>query len=254
MSDGGLLAPARLAVYANAYFVRIHDCLREDFGALASVLGEAVFHDLVKTYLMLHPPSRASLRHVGAKLTEHLRTEPFAAMFSKRCAHAADLADLEWAITEAFYAQDAPAIGPEALASIPLDAWAELRLDLTPSLRIIRCAWPVHRVRGHFDEQVAPPPGGARSIFTEPTQIRVWRNEERVCYRSTSPLEADALELAAAGDSFAAICDRVAESVADADAPRVSAELLASWFAVGLVVGRHRRESRANESRLQAAR
>ena len=72
-------APAdRLAVYANAYFARIHDCLRDDFGALARALGPAAFHDLVKTYLMMHAPTRPSLRHAGAHLAEHLSTEPFA--------------------------------------------------------------------------------------------------------------------------------------------------------------------------------
>jgi hypothetical protein len=244
-ADRGLSASARLAVYANAYFVRIHDCLHEDFGALTSVLGEAAFHDLVKTYLMLHPPSRPSLRHVGAQLAAHLRTEPFAAIFSRRCAYAADLADLEWAIAEAFYAPDAASIGPEVLALLPPEEWTELRFDLTPSLRIIRCAWPVHLVRDHFEAQVAASPGEARLIVADPTQIRVSRHEERVLYRAISPLEATALEAAAAGDPFTAICERVAGAVGDAAAPRVSADLIASWLAAGLIVGQRRTRERA---------
>lgn len=236
-ADRDLSASARLAVYANAYFARIHDCLREDFDALASVLGEAAFHDLVKTYLMLHQPSRPSLRHVGAQLAEHLRTEPFAAIFSRRCAYAADLADLEWAIVEAFYEQDAPAIGPEVLALVAPEEWAELRFDLTPSLRIVRCAWPVHRVRDHFDEQVAVSSGEAQLIVADPTQIRVWRHDERVLYRAISPLEVAALEAVAAGDPFGAICECVAGAVGDAEAPGVSAGLIASWLAAGLIVG-----------------
>lgn len=83
--DRGLAPVDRLAVYANAYFTRIHDCLREDFGALARALGPAGFHDLVKTYLMMHPPARPSLRHAGAHLAEHLATEPFAQIFARRC-------------------------------------------------------------------------------------------------------------------------------------------------------------------------
>lgn len=237
-SDRGLSAPARLDVYSNAYFLRIHDCLREDFGALAMALGEAGFHDLVKTYLMAHPPSRPSLRHAGAQLAAHLRTEPFAAIFAQRCAYAADLADLEWAIVEAFYARDAPAIGPDALALVPPDAWAELRFELTPSLRRVRCAWPVHLVRDRFEEQAPASSGEAPRIVAEPTQIRVWRREEHVRYRAIAPLEASALEAAAANDSFGTICERVAAAVGDAEAPRVSAGLIASWLAAGLIVGR----------------
>lgn len=236
-ADRDLSTSARLAVYANAYFVRIHDCLREDLGALAAVLGEAAFHDLVKTYLMVHPPSRPSLRHAGAWLAAHLWTEPFAMTFSRRCAYAADLADLERAIAEAFYAQDAPAIGTEVLALLPPGEWAELRFDLTPSLRILRCDWPVDLVRDHYDALFESSPGEPQLVIADPTQIRVWRHDERVLHRAISPLEATALAAVAAGDSFGAICDCVAGAVGDAEAPGVSAGLIASWLAAGLIVG-----------------
>lgn len=239
-ADRDLPAADRLAVYANAYFVRIHDCLREDFGALAASLGDAAFHDLVKTYLMLHPPSRSSLRHVGARLAEHLRTEPFAGIFSKRCAYAPDLADLEWAIAEAFYAADAPAIGPEAFAEVAPENWADLRFELTPSLRVILCNWPVQLVREHFDVHAAVPPAADRPVFAEPTPLRIWRRDERVQYQAISPLEATALDAAAAGEPFGAICELVAATTGDAEAPRASAELLAAWFAAGVIVGRQR--------------
>src|SRR5437867_4232830 len=38
-ADRGLSPVDRLAVYANAYFARLHDGLREDFAALARALG-----------------------------------------------------------------------------------------------------------------------------------------------------------------------------------------------------------------------
>jgi hypothetical protein len=238
-SDRALPAAERLAVYANAYFLRIRDCLREDFGALASVLGEAAFHDLVKTYLMAHPPSRPSLRHAGAQLAAHLRTEPFAAIFSQRCSYAADLADLEWAIVEAFYAPDAAAIGADAFAQLAPEDWADLRFELTPSLRTIACDWPVQRVREHFDEHANAPAQEGQPLAADPTQIRVWRRGERVLYRAIAPLDTAALEAAASGDSFGAICERVEAAVGDAEAPRIGVDLLASWLAAGLIVGRN---------------
>ena len=56
----------RLGVYANAYFARLHDCLAEDFPATARALGPDAFHDLVKTYLMVHPPDRPWLERALA--------------------------------------------------------------------------------------------------------------------------------------------------------------------------------------------
>ena len=238
LCGGEVPAPARLAVYANAYFVRIRDCLGTDFGALAAALGEAAFHDLVKTYLMLHPPSRPSLRHAGAQLAAHLRTEPFATIFAKRCAYAADLADLEWAIAEAFYAPDAPAIGPDSLAAIPPDAWAQLHLELTPSLRILRCEWPVDRVRDRFDAS----PGARETKIRSPPDRHGFASGDRTIAFATGRSrrwKRQALEAAAAGRSFGDLCEIVAASVGEAETPRFSADLVASWFAAGLVVGRH---------------
>ena len=81
-------------MYANAYFARLHACLRDDFPALARALGPAAFHDLVKTCLMMHPPTRPSLRHAGAHVAEHFATK-LAAIFARNRPYAADLARLE---------------------------------------------------------------------------------------------------------------------------------------------------------------
>jgi len=236
-SGRGLAATARLGVYANAYFTRLHDCLRDDFAALARALGPAGFHDLVKTYLMAHPPTRTSLRYAGARLAEHLASEPFASIFAGRCAHAADLARLEWALVEAFDASDAPVLAREALAAVAPDAWPELRFELSPSLQLLACRWPVHELRERFDGEGEdttwdePPP-----LVPEPTQIRVWRLGERVFYRGISPLEADALRTALAGDGFGAICERLAESLSEVEAAPRAATLLSGWIDAGLLV------------------
>jgi putative DNA-binding protein len=117
--DSGPPALERVQVYANAFFARLRDCLASDFPALARALGPDAFHDLVKTYLMMHPPTQRSLRHAGAQLANHLRTEPFAEIFGRRCPYAADLARLEWALAEAHGAADATPLSREALAALP---------------------------------------------------------------------------------------------------------------------------------------
>lgn len=235
--DCDMAACDRLAVYANAYFVRIHDCLREDHPALAATLGEAVFHDLVRTYLMMYPPSRPSLRHAGAKLASHLRTEPFAAIFGSRCAYAADLAALEWAILDAFDAPDATPIGTDSLAKIPTDEWMSLRFEVTPSLRMLRCEWPVSRIRERFDREGSPPKDEADALPPEPTHVRVWRRKERVLHRSMDRVEAVALESLEAGDSFASMCDRIGAETDEAQVAASAAGLLAAWIRAELLVG-----------------
>ena len=234
--ERGISPVDRLSVYANAFFARLHDCLREDFGALARALGADAFHDLVQTYLMMHPPTRPSLRHAGAHLAEHLATEPFAPIFSRRCPYAADLARLEWAMTEAFTAEDAPALAHEDLAAVAPEAWSRLRFETTPSLRLLHCAWPVHRVRERFDrEQVETAWEEAPPLPAEPTQLRVFRLGERVRYRAMALLDGEALLGASVGEPFGAICERVAESVGETEAASRAAALVSAWVSDGLL-------------------
>ena len=237
--DGGLPPANRLAVYANAYFVRLHDCLCEDFGALARALGADAFHDLVTTYLMMHPPTCPSLRHAGAHLAEHLATEPFQAIFSRRCAYAADLAQLEWAMAEAFYAEDAPVLSREDLAAVAPEAWRGLRFETTPSLQLLACAWPVHGVRERFDrEDPETAWHEAPSLVAAPTHVRVWRLDERVRYRAICRLESEALGAVTAGEPFGAICERTAEAVGEPEAAPQAAAMLSSWVSDGLLARR----------------
>jgi hypothetical protein len=226
----------RLGVYANAYFARLHDCLADDFAATARALGADAFHDLVKTYLMVHPPDRPSLRDAGRHLAEHLATPPFAAIFARRCAWAADLARLEWAIAVAFAAPDAPALTRAELASVAPERFAQLRFTVTPSLALLSCEFPVHIVRERFehegDDAVSTEPP---ALAADPTAIRVWRCEERVRFARIDADERDALEAVRAGETFAELCDRLAAAVGEERAAARAAALLASWVADGVL-------------------
>lgn len=234
--DRGLAPEARLAVYAHAYFARIHDVLRSDFGALARALAPAAFHDLVKTYLMVHPPSHPSLRYAGRDLARFLETEPFAAIFGRRCAYAADLARLEWALCDAFDAEDAPVLAREDLAGIAPDAWGELRLRASPSLVVLSLGWPVHTVRERFDRESEDVVWDeAPALEASPTQIRVWRKEETVHYRAISALEAELLATLSRGENFGVLCERVAAEVGDDVAAARSVGFLEAWLAAGLL-------------------
>jgi len=234
--DQGLAPEDRLAVYANAYFVRIQDSLRSDFGALTRALGPAAFHDLVKTYLTAHPPSHPSLRYAGKDLAGFLETEPFAAIFARRCAYGADLARLEWALSDAFDAKDAPVLGREDLAGVPAEEWAGLRLKTSPSLAVLSLRWPVQTVRQRFDHERenetwdAPP-----ALEPAQTQVRVWRREETVYYRAIPALEAEVLRGLQRGEEFGVLCERMAQEVGEAAAAAHAAGLLEAWVSAGLL-------------------
>ncbi len=229
-SDRGIGPLARLEVYASAFFARIHAALREDFPALQAALGEAAFHDLVKLYLAAHPPHTFSLRLVGADLPGFLAGE-IAALFRRLCPHGADLAALEWAITDVFDAEDAPELGRHALAAVAPDRWETLRFELAPAHRLLELAWPVHRSREAHDAARPLP-----ALVPEATRVLVLRQAERVFYRELSALEAAALRRLGEGVDLGTVCAGIA---ADTDQPAapIAVRLLERWLADGLLSG-----------------
>jgi hypothetical protein len=224
-------AALRLEVYANAYFYRIHDVLAEDYGALRAALCEEGFHDLVTAYLLVHPPERPSLRDAGARLPRFLASAPEAAPFRRRWPFAGDLAQLEWALVDAFDAPDASPLTAPELAKLPPADWEALVLPLHPSAALLHLEHPVHHLREAFeaDGELPTAPG------PEATTALVWRRAERVLFRALAPLEAELLERASRGAPFGALCQRLAESEGESEAPVRAASLLAAWVEAGLI-------------------
>jgi len=233
--DCGLDAEARLGVYANAFFARIHGALANDYPALAAELGEGAFHDLVKVYLLAHPSRSFTLRDVGGSLADYLAEGPLADTFRRRCAHAADLARFEWALVEAFDAADAPALERDALAAVPSARWAELRFALAPSLRLLSLSHPVHERLPAADAGAGA--GAPGPLSARPTHYRVWRRDESVRWKEIDAGERALLEAARAGVPFGALCERLAEDGPEDDAAPRAVALLERWIAAGLLAG-----------------
>src|SRR5262249_1323716 len=101
--DERLSALQRLNIYADAYFYRLLDCLKEDFPATAAVTGDA-FEGLVRAYLDKHAPAEPSIFYAGQRLADFLGDHPV----GERWPFLAELARLERTLIEVFHAADAP--------------------------------------------------------------------------------------------------------------------------------------------------
>src|SRR5579863_5534234 len=76
LGDDRLSAEARVDIYANMYFYRILDALKEDFPATLAVLGDDKFHNLVTGYILEYPPTEPSISYCGRFLADYLRDHP----------------------------------------------------------------------------------------------------------------------------------------------------------------------------------
>jgi hypothetical protein len=90
-SSQRLSALQRTNLYANAYFCRLLECLKEEFPAILAVVGPDDFADLVRDYLVWRPPTEPSIFYAGRYLDEFLRNH----RLTERWPFNAELARLE---------------------------------------------------------------------------------------------------------------------------------------------------------------
>ena len=254
-------AEKRLAIYYDAYRLRLLEALTSNYPVLRAWIGDEQFENAGIAYLAAHPSRHFSIRYFGHSLPEYLAsTEPWNGR-----PYLAEMAALEWALSEAFDAEDRAAIRPDDMAHVPVDAWPGMRLQLHPAARRLNLHWNVPAIwkaigqtleaggntascRG---ETSATPSTGkeqpveATAATDVPTPREaefpqawlIWRQDLRTWFRSLSVDEAWAFDTAVAGENFAAICEGLCEWIDAQNVARQAAGLIKQWMIDGVVAG-----------------
>lgn len=132
----------RLDIYGNAYFLRLIDCLGENFPAVKNVVGEHNFYHLAHNYLVKHPSTFKSVEDVGATLAGFISSSSK----MKEFPFLADLTRLEWAAHEAFYADDVPLFDTKKLKNSTPSDWLSARFELDTSVHLLSLRFPVDKL------------------------------------------------------------------------------------------------------------
>jgi hypothetical protein len=230
-SDETLGARDRLEIYANAYFYRILGALTVDYAVLERLLGQALFHDMVTSYLLVEPSRHPSLRYAGTRLPDFLAAHPAAQGIRERAPWAGDLAAFEWSRVDVFDAPDAKLLTRDRLASRAPESFGALELVTHAAVEIRRFEYPVDRLFDATHETVE----SLTKVTPNPTRLLIWRQMESVRHRALDSVEADALARVASGIEFEALCEWTATRIDEAEAPARVAGWLESWLAEGLL-------------------
>jgi Putative DNA-binding domain len=211
-------------IYANMYLWRLVDALRETFPNLTRYLGDVVFAALARDYVRCNPSEHHDVGRIGRRLPAFLREHP-----DLERPVLADLAELEWARNEVFFAPLADPVGPEVLAGLGPDDLSRSRLLLSPALRVLA---PDHAVAGlwrQLEDGERPAPA-----IVQASPLAVWRSGFSVHHCALSLDEAVALRRAERGEGLAQVC----AAFEDREDPAAAASgAIASWFAEGWLVG-----------------
>jgi hypothetical protein len=218
-----------LSIYGDGYRSRLIEALEANFAVLSELLGETDFEALGAAYVRSFPSHFFSVRYYGHALAEFLASEP-------RYASApvlAELAQWEWAMTEVFDAADTQLIGPDDLARVPPQMWAELRFRWHPSIRRLALQWNAPQIWQAVSDDAEPP---EVTLSCEPVEWLLWRHELRTYFRSLQPSEAAALEAGRQGKPFGELCALLCEELGEeAQAPVTAAAFLREWAESGLL-------------------
>jgi len=227
LGDDRLSAEQRVDIYANMYFYRLLDVLKEDYPATVRALGDDNFHNLATGYLIEYPPTEPSVHYCGRHLADFLRGHAY----RKDAPYIADLAALERALVEVFHGLDAVALKPDELRDIAPEKWSALKIQTHPAVQILELEYRVAELLRAVEEEREWKPADAGAV-----EVIVWRRDSRVLYRELEKVEHRALAAACDGVMFAKICELVAE---DRDATKGPVEevnrLLARWLADGIL-------------------
>lgn len=220
----------RLAIYQDAYRVRLIDALANDFDTLARLMGHDAFVEACGRYVRTTPSTFRNIRWYGGAFAGFLRTTPPYA----REPWLAELAAFDWTLALAFDAADASCLTFEDFAPLPPEAWTSIAFAFHPSVHRLALSTNAPAIRNAADADRALP---VPEVLADPVEWIVWRQDFDARFRSLHPAEARAIDAAMRGASFPRICEGASEWLEPEQASAQAAVWLRDWVEAGLIAG-----------------
>lgn len=222
-------AEERLAIYKNAYRLRLIECLTTNFPGLHLFLGTEQFQQLCQGYIEHHPSCYRSIRWYGESLAGFIKN-----YYPNQYVYLPELADFEWKMTLSFDAKDAPVLLIEDMIKIHPEAWTGMTFILHPSLQRMDYFWNVIPVwRCLFNDEEDIPDMQCENHLTPWV---MWRKQDySIHYYSMSLQEAWALDAMNQGMSFSAICEGLCQWMSEDEVGMQAASYLKGWVQNGMI-------------------
>jgi hypothetical protein len=214
-----------LDVYRNNYRAQLRSCLEAAFPITLEWIGWSAFQDAMAHHVAsFHPISwtlDAYPMRFNRTLKERFPADP----------EVAELALLEWALSQAFVNRDAAPVSIEQLRSAD---WDHTVLRFSPSFEMNQLTTNAPDIWSALKQGQQPPQPIA---LAESRILIVWRAGEQSRFRSVDLHEGHALRSAFAGSTFGELCATLASSVGQIAAAESAGQWLGRWIADGLIVG-----------------
>ena len=146
--------PGRVEIYRNTVQGSLSEILRAAFPVVERIVGAAFFTAMARAFVAAAPPRLPQLSAYGDGFATFVST------FEKTrgLPYLADVARLEWARNESYFAADVPALDPAMLETQGDDVLPGLRPQMHPATRIVSSRFPIVRIWQVNQPEVADVP------------------------------------------------------------------------------------------------
>lgn len=206
-NNGGLIevvqAPGpvadRLAVYRNTVQGSLIEALATTFPVVRRIVGEEFFVGFARRFVTACPPQRPQLSTYGAGFPDFVE----AAEVNQHLSYLADVARLEWARNESYFAADAPLIDTQRLAIDP-ENLETMTFRLHPAVRCVVSRFPIFRIWEVNQPEIADVPTVNMNV---PQAVLISRPKHHVIVREIAPADAAFIISLSEGETFGAAAD-----------------------------------------------
>lgn len=141
---GDIALSHRLKVYRNNIVGSLTDVMLESFPVIEALVGKEFLEGMARSFVLENPPARGCLTFYGDGFAEFI--EGFAPAAS--LPYLPDIARLEIAMNDAYYARDDAALTAEDLGCIAAEDLASVVVPLRHAVQLLQSPYPVHDIRG----------------------------------------------------------------------------------------------------------
>jgi hypothetical protein len=220
-SARGLSSRDRLAIYHNAYRIRLIDVLLDTFEHTAVYLGDDWFQQLAAAYVQSHHSTYTNIGLYGREFPQFL---------AERLAEdkeVSELALMDWKLRRAFDGADSSVMTVGDLQQLASDESTSIRLQAVPTLTICTQHFNSLDIWNAINQD-QPPPVVAR--LPHPIDILIWRKGHSPHFRSLTKIESAAIARVCSADTLDAIGAALEQDFPDVDVATEFGVMLHHWL------------------------
>jgi len=221
----GLPADRRLAIYYDAYRIRLAEALSDSFPKTHAYIGDDAFAKLCNSYIREHPSFFSNVHWFGDKFAA------FAAKMLPDQPIVAELAVFERALGSAYDAADGPILSVDQVSQLSESDRRRIGFLFQPSHQLLTFHWNAPAIWWALKNGEPPPPA---TFYDVSCTWQIWRKNLQSHFRYPDKYEAIALRGLAQGLRFSTACANAADA-SDTDITKQIAGWLPHWLAESIL-------------------